>query len=619
MKKKLLAIVLVLTLCLGMAVSTTAVAVIGTTEVTWDFDAGTGTLTFHGSGEMEDFNVPCGEVLPWSAHRDATRSVVIEDGITSVGACSFYQFPNLSSVSMPGSVKRISWSAFEGCTSLRSVVIPEGVVSVGNWSFQSCINLTDVNIPSSLTEANFSSFGNTPWLAAMGDFPVINGTLLAYQGSSREILIPEGVTYLTVLKSDQAEQVVIPATVTKMESATFENCPSVTSFIVTEGNPQYLTQDGVIFSKDKTTLIAYPRGRAGSYVIPDGVTTIAPCAFSSCTGLTGVTIPDSVRTIGKLAFYGTGLSTLTVPGSVTSIGESAFAKCQQLTSVVLSSGVTSTGRYGFDGCVSLSSVILPDTLTKIDYCAFWGCTALKSIEIPDSVTSVGQYAFHTALDTPISGLTIHGTAGSRAESFAKENGIFFQADLVSAPKQPAVVPATGADGFIDVKAGDYFAGPVLWAVEKGITSGTSKTTFSPNQNCTKAQILTFLWRASGSPKPAGSNPFSDVRGGDYYADAAAWAYEKGMVSSGTFGGNVPCTRSMAVTYLWKLAGSPAASGSSFVDVPANAAYAQAVSWAVEKGITAGTSATTFSPDQTCTRGQIVTFLHRNFAEPGQGD
>ena len=184
--------------------------------------------------------------------------------------------------------------------------------------------------------------------------------------------------------------------------------------------------------------------------------------------------------------------------------------------------------------------------------------------------------------------------------------------LVEGNAASPTVPTVG--GFTDVKTGDYFADPVLWAVEKKITAGTSKTTFSPNENCSVAQILTFLWRANGSPKPSGSNPFSDIKSGDYYAEAAVWAYEKGMVSGSTFGGNTPCTRSMAVTYMWKAAGSPNAGKSGFTDVPANANYAGAVAWAVEQGVTAGTSASTFSPDNVCTRGQIVTFLYRGLAK-----
>lgn len=171
--------------------------------------------------------------------------------------------------------------------------------------------------------------------------------------------------------------------------------------------------------------------------------------------------------------------------------------------------------------------------------------------------------------------------------------------------------AAGPTGFTDVAEGAYYAAPVKWAVEKGITNGTSSDTFSPDIECTTAQIITFLWRAMGKPAPGIANPFSDVKEGAYYYAAALWACEKGMVSGKTFGPDTPCTRSQTVTYLWICAGKPSAKQASFSDVSSGADYAAAVSWAVEKGITKGTSATTFSPDSTCTRGQIVTFLHRD--------
>ena len=162
--------------------------------------------------------------------------------------------------------------------------------------------------------------------------------------------------------------------------------------------------------------------------------------------------------------------------------------------------------------------------------------------------------------------------------------------------------------FDDVASGAYYYDAVQWAVDKGVTSGTSKTTFSPNATCTQAQILTFLWNAKGSPKPAGA-----VNGSAYYAAAVQWAKEQGLID-GTFSANALCTRAMAVTYLWKLAGSPQAGSSGFTDVAASAPYAQAVAWAVSEGITSGTGKDTFSPDRTCPRGQIVTFLYHALAK-----
>lgn len=176
---------------------------------------------------------------------------------------------------------------------------------------------------------------------------------------------------------------------------------------------------------------------------------------------------------------------------------------------------------------------------------------------------------------------------------------------------------TGDNPFTDVKKGTYYYDAVLWAVEKKITSGTSATTFSPNNPCTRGQIVTFLWRAAGSPKPTSSiNPFADVKEGAYYYDAVLWAMEKGITSgtsATTFSPDTACTRGQTVTFLWRAAGSPKATSSNnpFADVQTGAYYYGAVLWAVEKGITSGTSATTFAPGTTVTRGQTVTFLYRN--------
>ena len=172
-------------------------------------------------------------------------------------------------------------------------------------------------------------------------------------------------------------------------------------------------------------------------------------------------------------------------------------------------------------------------------------------------------------------------------------------------------PTPAAANFTDVKDSDYFATAVKWALEKNITAGTSATTFSPNDICTRAQILTFLWRAVGSPKATAQNPFSDVKNTDYYYDAAVWASEKGMIKGSVFEGNTPCTRASTVMYLWQNSGAPDAEDLGvFDDVAHDAAYANAVNWAVANGITSGTSDTEFSPDNICSRGQIVTFLKR---------
>lgn len=170
-------------------------------------------------------------------------------------------------------------------------------------------------------------------------------------------------------------------------------------------------------------------------------------------------------------------------------------------------------------------------------------------------------------------------------------------------------------GFNDVKPGDYFHDAVNWAVEKGITTGTSATTFSPNASCTRAQIVTFLWRASGSPEPkTASNPFTDVAANAYYRKAVLWAVENGITtgtSATTFSPGAPCTRAQGVTFLWRANGSKAASAAaSFTDVASDAYYAPAIAWAAEQNVTSGVGNGLFSPGTTCTRAQIVSMLYR---------
>ena len=171
--------------------------------------------------------------------------------------------------------------------------------------------------------------------------------------------------------------------------------------------------------------------------------------------------------------------------------------------------------------------------------------------------------------------------------------------------------------FTDVPASAYYYDAVYWAVENGVTNGTSATTFSPNASCTRAQMVTFLWRAAGSPEPESTvNPFTDVSASAYYYDAVLWAVEQGITngtSATTFGPDATVTRGQTVTFLWRYDGSTAVSGSGFADVASDAYYADAVAWAASEGVTSGTSATTFSPSNDCTRGQIVTFLYRYMA------
>lgn len=212
-------------------------------------------------------------------------------------------------------------------------------------------------------------------------------------------------------------------------------------------------------------------------------------------------------------------------------------------------------------------------------------------------------------------LTVTDKDGNRLSLSDKGNGKYtfaMPAGKVNVDAAFSKVAATIS--FRDVKQSDYYYDAVKWAVEKGITEGTSADTFSPGASCTRAQMVTFLWRAAGSPAPkSAANPFKDINKNDYYYSAILWAVENGITSgtgADTFSPSATVTREQTVTFLYRAAGSPAVSGGSFSDVATDAYYANAVAWASQNNITSGTGSGKFSPGADCTRGQIVTLLYR---------
>ena len=325
--------------------------------------------------------------------------------------------------------------------------------------------------------------------------------------------------------------------------------------------------------------------------IPSGVTSIGHDAFLNYTNLTSVTIPSSVTYLDVNAFNGcANLANVTLPSSLTKIEQWAFHGCTSLTRISIPGSVTEIGNCAFYNCTNLNELILAPGVTSIGGSAFRGCSALTRVTIPASVTSIGNVAFYNT------GVTDVYYAGTEAQWKAIKIGEYNET-LTKATIHYNHLMA-------DVKTNDWFAKPVVWALEKGVASGTGEGNFSPSSTCTQGQILTFLWRACGSPEPSGK-----VSGSEYYAVPLQWAKEKKLVDE-SLSAKDPCTRSDVVAYLWKLAGSPSAKAAGFSDVPASASYAGAVNWAVENKITSGTGPATFSPDKACTRGQIVTFLYQ---------
>ena len=352
-------------------------------NLTWEFDPSTGTLTISGIGQMINYN------FPWEDFKDDIKTVIIEDGVTTIGGSAFSGCSSLTSVTIPDSVTTIGNHAFSGCSSLtsitipnsvttigssafcdcdslRSITIPDGVTEIGGWAFQCCSRLTSVTIPDSVTTIGSSAFNNCSSLAS--------------------ITIPDGVTEIddwTFNGCSSLASVTIPDSVTTIGDSAFYGCTSLTSITL----PDSVTEIGAYAFRDCSSLI--------SVTIPDSVTIIANGAFGGCSRLTSVAIPDSVTTIGGYAFVSCSrLTTITIPDSVTTIGDYAFYNCSRLASVTIPDGVTTIGNHTFSLCTSLTSITLPDSVTTIGESAFDCCNSLASITIPDSVTTIGDSAFY---------------------------------------------------------------------------------------------------------------------------------------------------------------------------------------------------------------------------------
>ena len=343
-----------------------------------------GSSAFSGCNSLTAINV-----------EEENASYASEDGVLfDKDKTILYIYPNCKTETdyvIPSSVTIIADGAFFDCTGLTSVTIPSSVTSIGSQAFRYCFGLTGVNITdlAAWCQISFSDYHSNPLNYAQNLY--INDEL------AKNITLPEGLTRIgdSVLSNcTSLTSVTIPSSVTSISDGAFDGCRSLTEINVAEENTVYASEKGVLFDKDKSTLLIYPEAKAGEYVIPNSVTSIRNGAFSDCSSLTSVMIPNSVKSIDDHVFsHCSSLTSVTIPNSVTSIGEGAFYYCSSLTGVTLPDSVTSIGEDAFAGCSSLTSVTIPDGVTSIANSAFSGCSSLSSVMIPDSVTSIGWLAF----------------------------------------------------------------------------------------------------------------------------------------------------------------------------------------------------------------------------------
>lgn len=425
-------------------------------KLTWKMDD-IGTLTISGSGDMENYSYD--NRSPWYQTGYQVTDVIIEDGVTSIGEAAFDGCQRMASVEIPVSVTSIGAKAFSSCGLLENIIIPDGVTSIsgqtfeycrelvsvvipssvtsiGNNAFYYCSALTSVNIPNSVTNIGDSAFCNCGALTSVtlpASLPIINNQTFADCSALVSVSIPDGVTSIgrsAFSGCSSLTDIIIPNNVTSIGRGAFGDCSSLLEITVTEGNSNYSSADGVLFNKNQTVLIRYPEGKTAAYSIPEGVTNIEDNAFNGSIGLTSVTIPASVASVGNNDMFGncSNLAEITVadantnyssiegvlfnkdqtillrcpegkngaysiPHGVTSIEDSAFLRCSALASIIIPNTVTNIGNNVFRECSSLTSAVLPEGITTIEWRLFDRCSALTTVTIPDSVTSIGDYAF----------------------------------------------------------------------------------------------------------------------------------------------------------------------------------------------------------------------------------
>ena len=452
-----------------------------------------------------------------SAFRYCTSltSVTIPDSVTSIGGWAFTDCASLTSVTIPDGVTSIGEYTFSWCTSLTSATIPDSVTSIGEFAFHNCKSLTSMTIPRSVVSIGYDAFG---WCESLTSVTILDGV--------RSI----GNSAFTDCKS--LTSVTIPNSVTSIGRGAFSSCASLTGIWVAEGNSHYVSDaSGVLFNKDKTTLVQCP-GAFAVYTIPGSVTSIGDDAFSGCASLTSVTIPDSV----------------------TSIGNYAFSCCGSLTDVYF------TGTETAWNCITIGTANDALKNANIHYNYVSHTHSYKAVVTAPTCTSKG-YTTHTCacgdsyVDTYVDALGHSWDSGKvTKQPTATETGVRTYTCTRCSATKTETIPATGSvdvtQMFTDVTKNWAYPG-IQYCVTHGIMGGMGDGTFAPTGTTTRAQIVQILYNLEGTPAVSGTTPFTDLTA-NWYKPAILWAYQNNVVagtSPTTFDPDQPVTREQIAVIL----------------------------------------------------------------------
>ena len=622
--------------------------------VTWRYDAPTKTLYIEGNGPMDDYTISSnGSSAPWMSYKTQMQTLIIENGVTSLGDYAFHDCASLTGVEIPDSVVAIGEYAFSGCSNLYQISIPDSVTTINVGAFARA-GLTNAYIPGSVTNLGNGLFNSCASLTNVdfGDgITSISQSMFMNCSSLTSVTIPDSVTSIDDAAFDSCSKLTslnIPNSVTNIGSYAFKDCRNLSDIyydgteaqwntitIISTGNNYllnanihflgggdveegdgyryntatktlYIADDGPMadnITSDKRPWNAY-RGEIQTVVIEKGVTNIGDSVFARCTSLTSVTIPDGVTRIAAAAFDNcSSLTSVEIPDGVTWIGERAFRGCSNMKSVTIPGSVGKIEREAFYGCSSLTSVTIPDSITSIGYGTFNGCSSLTSVTVPGSVSTIDMSTFAGCSGlTSVTILDGVGSLGMRAFEFCSNLTNVTIPDSVTRIENLAF---NGCNNLTDV----YYSGTQdQWNAINTGTNNTSLTTANIHYNSRARSVVSNA--ASG---------YTDVPAGAAYAEAVNYCKTNNLMtgtSDTTFSPDGTLTRAMMVTVLHRLAGKPAAaSTASFTDVAAGKWYTDAIAWANSKGIVLGYNASTFGVNDPVTHEQVALIFQRYSGNP----
>ena len=366
-------------------------------NLTYVWDTETKTITISGEGAMTDWSANGSPFYAYAIRNNCT-SIVVEEGVTTIGSYAFYNLQKVTSLTLPSTLTEIHEAAFLNLKVLTECDIPTGVTVIGKKAFTGCYVLEDVELPQGLLTLGEGAFSDCRAFTSVTIPPLITElptNCFAQNWNVTSFNIPEGVVKAGqyVLTGSQITEINIPASMTDMLFDSFRNNSSMENFNVAEGNPAFCDVDGVLYTKDRSLLLAVPYPRAGSFTVDPACTEIGPSAIDGCVNVTEIVLPDGLTTIGSAAFSSTGITSIVIPESVTYLGGGLFGFCENLITAEIYANVDDLGGSTFGGCPNLQNVVLGPNVRGYGYACFRDCYALESVTVIEGLTLIDEACF----------------------------------------------------------------------------------------------------------------------------------------------------------------------------------------------------------------------------------